>query len=96
MTSRCVTYPLTRHLSHPRRQKAMEDADADCCDVAGEHVLASEIDAWKLPNQVFGGSGVGEAQEERARAQCRLKDDGEIFILVFIVLGRLTVLDPGA
>ncbi|CAM9608766.1 unnamed protein product [Ectocarpus fasciculatus] len=56
-------------------QKAMEDADADCCDVAGEHVLASEIDAWKLPNQVFGSAGVGEAQEERARAMCRLKDD---------------------
>lgn len=75
-----------------------EDADADCCDVAGEHVLASEIDAWKLPNQVFGSAGVGEAQEERARAMCRLKDDGEIVhvYLVLVVLGRLIVLDPGA
>lgn len=74
----------------------MEDADADCCDVAGEHVLASEIDAWKLPNQVFGSAGVGEAQEERARALCRLEDDGEISSWCWSVLGRLSVLDPGA
>ncbi|CAM9109953.1 unnamed protein product [Ectocarpus sp. 4 AP-2014] len=66
---------LARRQARQLQQKAMEDADADCCDVAGEHVLASEIDAWKLPNQVFGSTGVGEAQEQRARALCRLKDD---------------------
>eukprot|EP00903_Cladosiphon_okamuranus_P019699 g18102.t1 len=58
-------------------QKAKAREDADCCDVVGESVLASEIDAWNvsyLSDQVFGTPGKGEAQERRARALCKVDE----------------------
>lgn len=55
--------------------------DADCCDAVGESVITSEIDASKtlsyVTQQVFGTSGVGQAQEERARVLSKLDDNGE-------------------
>lgn len=65
-------------------QEAREDAD--CCDVVGESVLTSEIDAWNvsyLADQVFGTPGVGEAQEKRARALCKFDKKGDVFSNVF-------------
>lgn len=64
-------------------QQEKTKEDADCCDVVGQSVLTSEIDAWNvsyLADQVFGTPGVGEAQERRARALCKTGEKGDAFL----------------
>lgn len=76
----CLTPTLVLCIYVRATLQAKARDEADCCDVTGESVLTSEIDAWNvsyLADQVFGTPGKGEAQERRARALCKIAEKGD-------------------
>ena len=73
-----ILYCTTERATSLKTQKEAEDGH--CCDAVGQHVLASEVQAWSLSYVralVLQEPGKGEAQEERARELSRVGTDGE-------------------